>query len=855
MRAVEYIRQAEMIQSREISAQRRLDACLQKVTELESRLAELRQAIGITKSELCTAILEARNAENEEEGSGDWGRVAALQSELSGLQDELNDTSDDLEGAEKNQESAEAELEEAQEEKQNAVFEIQNAARSKANSLSAAAGISGAWASVGEGLSRKLQENLNALGRAAAILGASVDTSSAGGGAGRGGSGSRGGGGGPAVSAGAAAIAGGVGLSLAADTGRHTSAQSGGRYAGGGAAVRGGGRSSASVHSSSQRSVGAYGYAAPDPGTGRPDLTSAQSGGAVPGAARSAAADMPASPTVKAAGTRRLTSDQSSCGSAHSDQGRIAKGRAGERSASGGRAAGAVPGRSGSGTGEARSGPPASGRSGTVSSSAAGQAQTPMEALRQYMYSRNYGADDYGICSKDPEWQQLHRAAYLTAFAGTVGKADYTAYLADPGAYEYRPTGDSSLHYVRSAGIQGIRGLDDPAFWSSRSWSFQQYVDIARQIPKVRSMLREGRSAESISAGGGLAGACARAYFMNGGIRVIQVGNSVMLEDNGRHRAAAALIAGVSVPVSIAGVMEKRTPVDPLHPMSERETAASWRIVSASVTESAVEASFRYGEGGGRQIFIADAAQMMQSGRLSQVRARTLILSDAGTARMQAVRQDDENREQDIRNAMAGSGSGARAADRRPMDPSELRQLENDTDPDAGPNVHTGDWADALTAEDLRQLDASTPPETVLPRAMDSAAAQGREDRRYQLSDQEDTGGMYHPDGVRPPRELRNGEILFQVRPESARRASPYFTDEATVRSCQDEHGRLDADRLLRKLQIAPSYDEAGNLCRTYTLKAYRYWDGQPTPAGSPPKSGGAEAGEERVRERVPSER
>ena len=113
----------------------------------------------------------------------------------------------------------------------------------------------------------------------------------------------------------------------------------------------------------------------------------------------------------------------------------------------------------------------------------------------------------------------------------------------------------------------------------------------------------------------------------------------------------------------------------------------------------------------------------------------------------------------------------------------------------------------------------------------------------------------FRAEAVRPPRELRNGEILFQVCPESARRVSPYFTDEATVRSCQDEHGRLDADRLLRKLQIAPSYDEAGNLCRTYTLKAYRYWDGQPAGAGGAPKSGGAEDGEERVRERVPSER
>ena len=300
------------------------------------------------------------------------------------------------------------------------------------------------------------------------------------------------------------------------------------------------------------------------------------------------------------------------------------------------------------------------------------------------------------------------------------------------------------------------------------------------------------------------------------------------------------------------------TPAEPLHPMSERETAAPWRIVSTSVTESAVEANFRYGEGGGRQIFVADAGQMMQSGRLSEVLTCTLTLSDTGAARMQAVHQDDENREQDIRNAMAGSGSGARAVDRRPMDPSEVRQLENDTDFDAGRSMPAGDWADAHTAADLRQLDASIPPETVLPRAMDSAAAQGREDRRHQLSDQEDTGGMYHPDGVRPPRELRNGEILYQVRPvrpEPDRKVSCYFTDEATVGNCLDELGRFDADLLLRKLQIAPSYDKAGNLCRTYTLKAYRYWDGQPAGAGGAPKSGGAEDGEERVRERVPWER
>ena len=224
------------------------------------------------------------------------------------------------------------------------------------------------------------------------------------------------------------------------------------------------------------------------------------------------------------------------------------------------------------------------------------------------------------------------------------------------------------------------------------------------------------------------------------------------------------------------------------------------------VTESTADANFRYGDGGGRQIFIDDRTG------LTPVRAERLSLSGDEAA---ALKSRTAGR------AMSGWDS-------RPLDAEEARRLADSTDFDRAESGRRNADADGgsgmpLSREELLYLDENTADERALPRRMDSAEAQEAEDRHYQLSDQEDTGGAFFPDGAENPREMQAGESVWQLRAEHAGYESPYFTNQETIAGVRDDAGTVNLSSLMDRLQISPKEDENGTPEGDYTLTEYTF--------------------------------
>lgn len=583
MRSVEYIGRAEQIKSREGLARELVERARRKAASQRSHAALLRQELGQKQAELASAFNEAQ----EDDDSSASGRVSAIQGQIARIQSDLDDCSEKIEEADRESEQAEGKLAEAEAEKQQALFEIQNVARIKAANLAKISGLPGNYASVSAAMSQRFQANLNDLNRAASILGGQIDSFSggtSGGGSGSHHSGSPAGNGRITSSGGAAAIAGATGIGAVAIPSALHSSQASGRHSTG-SPSGGGSRSfgqaaSDPVLSSGQRTIrgdrGSISAAALSSG-GRQGsgYTTGQASSAAPGMTAFAAASGGVMPggTVKPA--RNLTSSQSAHGAGTS----VTRGDFNIKNM---RSSGLS---SGGGT--------SSGSNGSVGPN---PAELPMDALSQYMSANNYGKSDYAVYSRDPEWQRLHRAAYLSLYAGSANAASYQEYSTNPEGYTYKEAPNPRVSLVKATSIQEIRGLDDPGFWSYKERSFHDYVDMARQIPAVLRLTRSGIvTMQELADQGGLIGACAREYFLKGDITAIRVGDSYIMGDSGRHRLAAAIIAGVAVPVMVTGKMEKDPKVEAARASSREEafrlsqrTQAIPQMISQSSKEELV---------------------------------------------------------------------------------------------------------------------------------------------------------------------------------------------------------------------------------------------------------------------------
>ena len=213
----------------------------------------------------------------------------------------------------------------------------------------------------------------------------------------------------------------------------------------------------------------------------------------------------------------------------------------------------------------------------------------------------------------------------------------------------------------------------------------------------------------------------------------------------------------------------------------------------------------QFGEGGGKQFFIRDAAEMKKDGRLKAIESEKLVF----------------NREEyhpDSSVVVEGDGYSV-MYDMRPLTDekmSELNQLAEETDFDnvAYPRDEAYDYESAITQDELDEMDENTPDTQGLVRAGGDTLEEGY---KQPASDQENSNQRYFPDPWKNPEKLKEGETYYQVAVAGKETKSSYFTDLETVNACREKDGNVNLSKLFQKLQINPG---EGN---DFELTKYEY--------------------------------
>lgn len=215
---------------------------------------------------------------------------------------------------------------------------------------------------------------------------------------------------------------------------------------------------------------------------------------------------------------------------------------------------------------------------------------SPEQQLRDYMYSHNYGIDDYNTYSQDPEWQELHSQVYpdfhrlSTADSlpdsdihfcglpiqhlpnGTWGVVsscqssyeEYSNHFDDYAVENYPSCEFRTVDARRIAGIDMIsdRDLANPEiFWGRSGGTFESFMEIAQLIPSIQQQLDNGIGLEAIMSDEHL-GECARLFFNVNSLdhpTVYENDGFYELSGGGRHRVMLAQLLGYSIPVRVRG--------------------------------------------------------------------------------------------------------------------------------------------------------------------------------------------------------------------------------------------------------------------------------------------------------------
>lgn len=237
---------------------------------------------------------------------------------------------------------------------------------------------------------------------------------------------------------------------------------------------------------------------------------------------------------------------------------------------------------------------------------------TPMEALTAYMCAHNYGKMDYGIYSKDPEWQKLHKAAFpdyhqkkeeqevlrQNTIRKTLEKkgekvADFSGYTAteapngswfivgndadvherfmkfwNGGLDDYYSEECDEIRYIDSRKVEGISisayNLENPqSFWGmhSNGNSFEAWEERSRNLSFIESELAQGKKYEDLLTRPELK-ECLETYFNVNHpkpITVIEVEGEEFYEfgRDGRHRLLTAQKMGATIPVKVVRIRKK----------------------------------------------------------------------------------------------------------------------------------------------------------------------------------------------------------------------------------------------------------------------------------------------------------
>lgn len=169
-RSKEFVGIAEGIKSHELSTKGRIESLRGAISELSRAKRSLDNQISYLE-----AALAAAYEDTDEDGYPDYGRIAAIESQISSAERDLSEVEGELDTANSELSQSQAELESVMEEKARTLFEIQERARKTSNNIAVAGGMYGAYSGVGSSLQSSMQTSLASLSQAASILDGSVD--------------------------------------------------------------------------------------------------------------------------------------------------------------------------------------------------------------------------------------------------------------------------------------------------------------------------------------------------------------------------------------------------------------------------------------------------------------------------------------------------------------------------------------------------------------------------------------------------------------------------------------------------------------------------------------------------------
>lgn len=515
MRSVEFVGKAEGIKLHELSVKSLIEKLSNTLSKLEVEKSSLKDKLLLLYSELAAA-----KNKTDEDGDPDYSLIALIENQIDQTNEELSDTESNISQTSAELERAEQEYAEIEEEKQQTLFEIQERARITSQDASKANGMFGAWATVGASLNQSFQKNFDALAHAASILDgsvSSVDTQ----------------------------------ISSSGENGRNRTSDGRGVVSITDAtAIAASGMigstkpTSASLGSRQISSVRAFG--------GR--LRYAKGGNANHKAPQF---DSAQGPVISGCFTIGVNIDgmqkKSSFGTLQSSHNSGISRKSGLKDNS------SLIGYSASISGDMKNGV----NKKTVSSNVKARQNfhnvsvSTLKTERPMIARRGYNSFTDGLIVQD--WELGRYSNYsLSTVRKTAADADYAAYIKNSADYSHISYNHKPIVYIDPATIKEIRGIDDPKFWLYKSTSYSSYIDMARQIPRVYSMVKAGKKLTDLAKREDVIGACVKNYFLAEDITVMRVGNSFILGDEGRHRIMAALIAGVNVPVRITDEFIKK---------------------------------------------------------------------------------------------------------------------------------------------------------------------------------------------------------------------------------------------------------------------------------------------------------
>ncbi len=496
IRSKEFVGIAEGIRSHELSTKNLIESLKRRLNSLFGRQQALEGQISYLE-----AAIAAAYENTDEDGDPDYAYIAALEAQKSEAESDLSDVEDDIDNTDDELEQSEGELETVLEEKERTFFEIQERARQTSQNISLAGGMYGAYAGVGSTLQSSFQSSLSALSQAAGILGGSVQ--GAAGGSGVAGNGS------PSKNQSAASIQPAT-SAVASFTASGTNIQH-----------------TPASHFSTQQSltVGSASHAfrskkkrivAPSVG----NYYSTQSANGYTTHAFTCIGQ-----TTQKSTTSNFRSNQSSS----LKENQIAV-------------------------------------TGVHQGASSSRLSSNKEASNRHISPAGFsepvaqkGRNSFNNSLIVQDWELGRYAEPSGAYSRKNAAArDYHTYSQNAEQYQYTShTGKMNRVTIDPATVYEVRGVQDLGFWSYKNRSWEDYVEMASQIPKVQRMIDNGADLTMLSKRNDIIGACAYNYFVRDDIRVTKVGNAHILGDSGRHRLMGALIAGVDIPVHIEGSLQR----------------------------------------------------------------------------------------------------------------------------------------------------------------------------------------------------------------------------------------------------------------------------------------------------------